>query len=154
MKFGIIDPRSARAEIIDAPDWYTAGKEVGIVAGQTDHGLIVRDKSGGLGYFVYEFGMFVPDQRYCSIGRILIAGSAVLYEFDGEGESMDLGEMPPVVFYGNDEQVENAIAAGHVERPQVKINDVVFWTWPDPPDADIAKRMATQAVDALTGAKK
>jgi len=145
MKFGIIDPRSARAEIIDAPDVWAAGKEVGLELGKTDNGLLARaDRSGGIAYFCYEYAFFVPSdrQRYFIIGRRLFAGGVVLYAFDGEGATMDLEEMPPIIFYGNTEQVQKAIADDLIERPVMKINNVQFWQWPDPPpDADIAARM-------------
>src|SRR5215831_4479312 len=120
MKFGIVDPRTARAEIIEAPDWQTAGKEIGLESGRTDSGMIVRDATGGLAYFCYEFGLFVPtdQQSYFSIlgldRKPLIAGAAVFYAFDAAGETVDLEELPPLLFYRDAHEVEKAIRAGDV----------------------------------------
>jgi hypothetical protein len=144
MKFGIVDPRAARVEIVESPDLWDAAQTVGVISGQTDHGLIVRDASGGIGMFCYEFGLFIPpdEQRYFSVGRLLVAGAAVFYCFDAEGENVDLDEMPPIIFYRDAHQVERAIRADDIDRPQIAVNDVVYWRWPErTTDENIIARM-------------
>jgi hypothetical protein len=133
MKYGIVDPHAARVEIVEAPDLWDAAKTVGVISGRTDHGLIVRDASGGMGMFCYEFGLFVPSdkQRYFSVGSLLVAGAAVFYCFDQEGENVDLHEMPPIIFYRDAHQVERAIRAGDINRPEIAANNVVSWRWPE-----------------------
>jgi hypothetical protein len=144
MKFGVVDPRCIRAELINAPNWADAAKQTGLESGHIDHGMLVRDRDGGIAYFCYQFAMFVPveKQRYFSIGRRLIAGSALIYAFNEAGEERDLVEMPPIIFYRDAAQVEKAIAAGNIDRPTMTINGQQIWAWPQlPDDAGILERM-------------
>jgi len=145
MKFGIVDPHAARVEIVHAKEWPDVAKTLGIESGQTDHGLIVRDASGGLGMFCYEFGLFIKEQRYFSVGRMLVGGAAVFYCFNDMGETVDLHEMPPIIFYRDAHEVERAIRAGDIERPKIAVNDNVLWRWPEPiRDESIVERMREQ----------
>jgi hypothetical protein len=135
MKFGLIDPRRAHAQIVKSKDWLGVAKMVGIESGRTDCGALVRYyRGGGIGYFCYEFGLYVPvdKQHYFSVGNRLVAGAAVLYGFNEAGETVDLGSMPEVVFYRDAHEVEAAIRNGQIERPQIVVNKNVLWRWPDP----------------------
>jgi hypothetical protein len=144
MKFGLVDPRCIRAEIVDVPKWTDAAKQAGLESGQIDHGMLLRDRGGGIAYFCYQFAMFVPveKQRYFSIGRRLIAGAALIYAFNEAGEERDLVKMPPIIFYRDAAQVEKAIAARNIDRPTMTVNDRQIWAWPElPDDAGIVERM-------------
>jgi len=68
---------------------------------------------------VDQFSLFVPpeEQRYFIIGRQLYGGNAVLYGYNEEGESIDLPLMPVVIFISV-AGIEEAIAAGQIDRPQ------------------------------------
>jgi hypothetical protein len=145
MKFGVVDPRCIRAEVIDAPNWADAAKQAGLESGHIDHGMLLRDRDGGIAYFCYEFAMFVPmhKQRYFSIGRRLIAGTALIYAFDQTGTERDLVEIPPVIFYRDAEQVEKAIAAGSLDRPTMIVDGEQHWAWPElSDDAGILARIS------------
>jgi hypothetical protein len=129
VKFGVVDPRSARAEIIDVPDLNDAMKLVKLDTRYIDHGNLIRDRAGGVAYFCYNFALFLPvqEQRYLSIGRRLIGGSIVLYAFDEKGETIDLVALPAITFYRDAAQVERAIANHFVDRPAI----VVGCRWKD-----------------------
>jgi hypothetical protein len=144
MKFGVVDPRCIRAEVIDAPNWTDAAKQAGLESGHIDHGMLRRDGDGGIAYFCCQFAMFMPvsKQRYFSVGRRLIAGSALIYAFNEAGEERDLVKMPPIIFYRDAAQVEKAIAARNIDRPTMTIDGMQIWAWPQwPDDANIVKRM-------------
>ena len=145
MKIGIVDPASLRFDIVDVSDVREAVVQAGLHPDRTDHGLIYRDyRVGGVARICYEFALFVPAQRqrYFSVQHFLCAGPHVLYQFDAEGETVDLTALPPVIFYRDASEVERAIDAQIVERPQMSINNEVLWRWPDPPnDPGMIQRM-------------
>src|SRR5215472_15463364 len=117
MKFGLIDPHNARTEIVEANDWPDVAKTVGLESGRTDYGTLGRyPEGGGIGYFCYEFGLYIPveKQRYFSVGNRLVAGAAVLYGFNEMGETVDLERMPSVIFYRDAHEVEDAIRSGRI----------------------------------------
>ena len=97
-----------------------------------DHGVVVP----GVGIVVYEYGLFVPpnEQHYFSIRTRLYAGNAVLYAFDKMGETVSLArhQVPEIVFMPNAASVERSIELGLVQRPQMAVNGVVTWEWPQP----------------------
>jgi hypothetical protein len=129
---------------VEAANLDEAKRAVGLDPRQVDHGVVWRDlRSGGVSIVVYEFGLFVNQdrQRYFAINNQLFAGTAVLYGFDAAGETVDLRELPPVYFFGNAGEVERAIARRQINRPVLAVNDEVLWRWPEPPPADIAARM-------------
>jgi len=134
MKFFIVAP-PIRAEIVNADEWQDAARSIGLKSGQTEHGLVARfPTGGGIGLFCYEYALRIaPDkQRYFSIGRMLIGGAAVLYQFDAMGETVDFTETPPpVLFYTDAHQVEESIRVGAINRPMVAINNQILWKWPE-----------------------
>ena len=145
MKYGILDPKARTLTYAEAKDAHAAYRLAHLPMGKIDHGVLMRlPHRGGIGYAVYEFGFYVPaaQQSYCSItgtGR-LIAGTALLYEFSEGGRTIDLSEdwrIEPMWFSGQ-EAVEEAIVAGIVPRPEVKLNNDVIWAWPQPVPPDLA----------------
>jgi len=149
MRFGIIDPRTTRAEFVDAADLNEAKIAVGLDPDKVDHGVLWRDlRTGGISIVVYEFSLYLPIDRarYFAIGQSLFIGPAVLYGFDTVGETVDLPEIPPVFFLRDAAEVERAIAARQIIRPTVAINNVIVWRWPEPCwDEGIIQRMKEHA---------
>lgn len=103
----------------------------GLDPGKVDHGMLTRS----IGYVVYEYGLFVPpaDQHYFAIGKTLIAGSAVLYGVNAWGETVNLyrSTIPDIRWFLGANDVEAAIDAGEIVRPETAVNGVVTWRWPD-----------------------
>lgn len=127
MKFGIINPVEAKAEIVDLDDLDAAYAVAGLERGKVDFGSL----SQHLACVVYEFGLFADESiGYFSIGQHLFAGSCVLFACDDEGETVDLEKMPPVKFYGRSAaSVERAIRWRQVQRPETSVNGQVLWKW-------------------------
>jgi hypothetical protein len=129
-RFVVVNPRKRTKEIIECDSVVEAQASVGLYG--VDHGSICR----GLGYCVYEFGMFVPvaEQHYFGIGGHLIAGPAVFYRYDEMGDTVDLrlSELPDVTFYLGVNDVEAAIDRNEVQRPFMAVNGVELWHWPQP----------------------
>ena len=103
----------------------------GLDPDHVDHGMMSRS----IGYVVYEFGLFVPpaEQHYFAIGKQLVAGPAVLYGVNAWGEGVDLWQstIPDVRWFLGANDVEAAIEAGDIIRPETAINGVVTWRWPE-----------------------
>ena len=103
----------------------------GLDPGKVDHGMISRS----IGYVVYEYGLFVPpaEQHYFAIGKTLVAGPAVLYGVNAWGEGVDLWQstIPDVRWFLGANDVEAAIEAGDIIRPQTSVNGLVTWQWPE-----------------------
>lgn len=129
-RFVIVNPREKSVKAIECASVVDAEHEVGLSG--VDHGVIMP----GLGYVVYQFGLFVPahEQHYFGLGGQLIAGPAVFYAFDERGETMNLrlSEFPEVRFFLGVNDVEAAIAREEIMRPGMTINGVVLWEWPQP----------------------
>lgn len=127
MKFGIVKPVEAKAEIEDLPDIHAAYAAAGLESGKIDFGSL----SARMAIVVYEYGLFADEEiGYFSIGGRLFAGSAVIFNTDNEGDTIDLDKMPPVSFFGRSAlSVERAIRDGRVSRPQTAVNGAVLWQW-------------------------
>jgi hypothetical protein len=145
MKFLAIKPRIQKLEWIDAAELRTAEQAIGL--GNVDHGMFWRkDDGNGLAYVVYEFGFYVPptQQSYAAVFGKLIAGNAVVYAFNETGDTVSvLPEMiseGDVVWLPTQQSVEDAIAAGVVQRPIVAVDGQVKWSWPEPAPYDIKPR--------------
>lgn len=136
MKYVTIDPKTRKIETVEAESLHDAERTIGLDPGQTDHGSLGRDSGGGIGYVVFEYGLYVPsaEQSYFGIAGRLIAGAAVLYGFDEAGESVDLmkSTIPDVRFYLGINDVEAAIERGEIARPALTINGSAIWEWPAP----------------------
>jgi len=135
MRFAIVEPGETRWEVIEATSLFTL--EARLRLDTPDHNVLVPAghlPSGvGIGIVVDDFSMFVPpaEQRYFIIGRTLFAGNAVMYGFDKAGETVDLQEVPQVIFISL-AGIEDAIANGQIERPRTTINGEEVWRWPGP----------------------
>lgn len=120
-------------------DLLTAQAAMGLTG--VDHGSF----GSGFGYVVDEFGLYVPRdaQRYLAAGRTLIAGSMVVYAYDLMGKTRDMTESEcqilasAVLFFETYEDVEIAIAVGVVNRPQIAVDGLVVWRWPEARRGDI-----------------
>jgi hypothetical protein len=131
MRYVLINPVLRTATAGDYASLQDAEVAAGLDPGAVDHGMITRS----IGYVVYEFGLFVPpaQQHYFAMGRGLIAGAAVLYGVDAWGESVNLhrSTIPDIRWFLGMNDVEAAIEAGEIIRPETAINGVVTWRWPD-----------------------
>jgi hypothetical protein len=143
MRFGLIIPPSVRVQ--DCEDFESALRAVGLR--ETDHGNV----SDVLAIAVHDTSLFQGDRlKYYSVYGKLFAGNAVLYAFAPSGETVDVRQLPPIVFYRDMAEVERAIDAGAVKRPQMAYGETVYWRWPDPPPSEEAQERASQAmVEAL-----
>ena len=131
MKYVLINPTLRTALSGDYATLQDAEVAAGLDPTKVDHGMISRS----IGYVVYEFGLFVPpaQQHYFAMGRQLIAGASVLYGVDAWGESVNLlrSTIPDIRWFLGVNDVEAAIVAGEIIRPQTAINGAVTWQWPD-----------------------
>lgn len=146
MKFAIIDPQAKAFDRIEAADVVAAYREARLDPMRTDHGtLMLLENDHRVCYVVYEFGFFVPppQQHYCAIGERLIAGRALLYEADRYGRTVNLDDAIgiDVTWFKSADEVEIAIAAGAVIRPELAVNGEVIWAWPQPAPPEFAERV-------------
>lgn len=147
MKYGIIDPEARTVHVVDCDHADDAYRIAGLDSGAVDHGTVTH----GLAIVVSEYGLFEPPERqaYFSIDRQLYAGPAVLYAHDKAGHTVNY-EFAGRWFgawYADADAVEAAIAAGHIDRPQMAYGEHVVWQWPGPrPDMT---QMQAHVTDAL-----
>jgi len=130
-KFGLIrSPGSTSiGQYVDLDD---ALQSVGLNSRQIDFGCLKRpDMTPGISIVVYEFGLKEPpqDQHFFAIGRSLFAGNAVLFAFDDVGSTIDLEQMPPVLFFRDHHEVERSIEEDIIDRPEISVNGRVLWQW-------------------------
>lgn len=130
----IIDPYDAtvRYERVGT-DTYALRNAI-LVTGGLDYGNL----GGGLSIWVYEFGLieYVPGIRFFTLANHqLYAGRAIITGHDEWGESVDVPQgLEPslgVRFLGDLKSTRLAVENGEVDAPQVKVNGIVHWTWPD-----------------------
>ena len=149
MKFGIIKPATRTFDVVEADTIVAAYALAGLDPGKTDHGVAAAlDNKHKVAFVVYEFGFFVPvkEQHYFEMCGRLVAGSALIYECDVYGRTIDLSDEgeaaigTPTWFMSADE-VELAIESGALARPQLAVNGDVLWSWPEPAPPDFAARM-------------
>jgi hypothetical protein len=115
-------------------------RSAGLTPGQVNYDIILPM----LGIVVYEWALFQGEKiRYFSIGKQLFAGPAVLYHVDKDGGiiNLDMGDLPPVMFYGSFDEVEKVIEDGYITRPAIIYGDQILWRWPDP-NGQLALRRA------------
>lgn len=145
MRVGIIDPFKMRCELIEVSTLAKALAAAGLQPEKVDHGTIIRDPGYGcLARVCYEWSLYVPHekQRYFSVGRHLCAGPHVLYRTNDAGVTVNLNDMPPVMFFRDVEQAEVAIESNVIDRPYVAFGDKLLWSWPEPAtDPFILERM-------------
>lgn len=133
MRYAIVEPAESRCEVVEAAELFNVYVRLGL--DRPDHNVLVPAghlPSGvGIAIVVDDFGLHVPPtaQRYFIIGRTLFAGNAVMYGIDKEGETVDLEEIPQVIFV-SPAGIEAAIRAGQIDRPTVMVNGRTVWQWP------------------------
>jgi hypothetical protein len=135
MLFGLIQPAIRRATIADFADIQAAQRSVGLSPGEVDFGGVPTVDERRLHIVVFEFSFFVPAhaQNYFAIGGSPYAGAAVLFASDIDGATIDLAPpLPPIEFFDDAQQFEAAIKLGAVIRPEIKINGMRVWAWPEP----------------------
>jgi hypothetical protein len=153
MKYGSINATSQQMTMIECDSFGEAKRACGI--GNVDFGTLVHTANvGGIQIAVDEFGMFKPagEQVYFAIGRRLFAGNALLFAINGRGETVDLSiselEYVPVRYFEDAHEVERAIAADEIDRPEMCVNGELFWQWPWPrPDFDALAARAMKATE-------
>jgi hypothetical protein len=142
MKYVVVDPAKKTVQTVNLDTFAAAMRTVGLK--NVDHGSLTRH----LAYCVDEYGMYkkTQDQHYFSIGPVLFAGGAVLYEVDDAGETIDIKKEPPVCFYRDANEVERAITLKQIKRPIVAVGNDLIWQWPQPkPDLSaVSTRMANE----------
>ena len=143
MKFGLIKLPDVR--IIDVPGLDAALILAGIPRWTSDLGTV----QDGLAIAVWEWSLFAGGEiNYFSIGKKLYGGNAVLFAYDKKtGRTVDLKGLPAVCFYRDMREVERAIAANQVARPQIGFEGEVFWRWPQPGGREAAERASQIAFE-------
>lgn len=134
MKYSVVDPKARSVITVDAETYQEACMAANLEPGAMDHGVLFRDEDGnGMGIWVYEYSLMVPPAEgyYFSIGPALYCGNAVIYGFDGMGETIDIDKPPPIMFYKSHMEVEAAIQRQEIIRPHTSVNGEVFWEWPN-----------------------
>jgi len=129
-QFIIVDPAKRLVTGARFETLQDAERFAGLNPDEVDHGSHKR----GIGYVVYEFGMFVParEQFYFGLEGRLIAGPAVFYGYDQLGETCNLTEIPEPVWFERVAQIEFAIKHGRIKRPEIRANGKLIWQWPQP----------------------
>ena len=88
MKYYIVVPRTEAIINVRADRIDQAYDSAGLDPLKLDHATLVYDGEGGggIGMFVYEYGLMEPSEHFFICEKNLYAGNAVVYAFDGEGE--------------------------------------------------------------------
>lgn len=138
-QFIIIRPGEKSCERHQFDDLDGARKAAGLDKVGVDFGSLTPRH----GIVVYELGLLKGNPtEYFSIGSALFNGGAVIFATDETGETVDISshELAAVLrnlkFYDSVEDVERAIEARYVRRPQQSINGVVCWEWNKQKDGD------------------
>jgi len=145
--FILINAQQRTVERQDFESFEQALPAVGLQPGQIDFGALTPT----LHLAVYEFGLFQPKKAtsYFHIGRRLYAGNAVMFETDEDGVTvsstsrildptkggaiiaLEDGRATRLRFLTGD-QAETAMQMGEIDRPQMSVNNVLLWQWPEP----------------------
>lgn len=153
MYFLTIRPDKCSLEVVSFPDPRDAVRHIGIDPMRTDHGTLrgyaamltaSKEYPKGLSLIVYEMGLLEKHwEHFFGLKGELYSGSAVVYAFDGSGDTCDI---PPedvewvrdnISFFGSRLVAEAAINMGVVNRPQQSITTFkdgkaiteVMWEW-------------------------
>ena len=144
-----VDPAAKVAERIEVENATHAYAPMRLNPFHLDGGVLFPvEPAGGVAFVVGMFAMYEPAdaQRYFSVGPRLLAGNAVLYQFDGNGQSISFDEelmaqRTVPTWYDTAADVEAAIAAGAIIRPTMTGPEGVIWQWPEPAPPTIAAGM-------------
>lgn len=117
-------------QILERPHLRAALREVGLSSGDVDHGVLQPN----LAYVVAQYGLYAPPdaQHYWSFGQRLVAGNAVLHGFNDQGDTIDTPPAIPQIAWLTGAEAIEACAAGKLMRPEVRVNGVPVWSWPQP----------------------
>lgn len=141
MKFAVVNPFTRTIEEIEADQLRDVEERIAI--GRVDHGSLSRPRENpptpGLGYCVYEYALFADpaEQRYFAIRGRLMAGKAIFYGYDFEGETVDCPASRidgQVTFFQSIDEIEAQIMFGTLVRPEMRVNGQCLWSWPRPID--------------------
>jgi hypothetical protein len=120
--------------MIEASDAWVAQRQIGLE--HVDHGGLLHRN---LSIIVDEFGLRRElNKGYFSIGRLVFSGNAVVYRYDGNGETRDVRPEDLSLLsksytgYTDAAALEMAIAGDLLDRPVMKFNGEVFWQWSPP----------------------
>ena len=130
MKYFLVDAEKQNVRVIECEDLDAAKQIAGLDPIGVDHGTIAE----GWGIVVYEFGLCEPMQYYFATGTShaqLFAGNGVIYQYDTEGETVDVDTATVflIQFFKGIEEVEKAISEGRVHRPYTAINGIKISEW-------------------------
>jgi hypothetical protein len=119
--------------MVEAENLNDVYEQVGLKRHEVDFACIYKSQEWSLNIIVGEFGMFTPVEqaKYFSIGGQLLEGGAIIFRADEGGDTVDMVQVPPVMFYRSHVEVEQAIAKGEIVRPRMSVNGQVVWTWPE-----------------------
>lgn len=130
--FAIIEPRLRRIRTGDFVDYKAAVLDAGLKLGELDFGTVASWPDGrSLSIIVYEYGLLKDKsdpKGYFSFNGRLFNGNAVLFASPALAQHFE-SDCTHFHWYANVDEVEAAIAAGEVARPQSAINGEVFWEW-------------------------
>ena len=125
-RFVHIDPKEQVFKVVygeNPEDVYPPSLARGV-----DHGWLAR----GLAIIVWQHGLLESDGPYFVQNGQLFSGDAIVYAYDGTGETVDV---PPdfgptgTLWLRNRRAVELAISSGVIRRPCVTVDGKVTWEW-------------------------
>lgn len=128
MRFGLVNATQGTVQTSEFDNLREAAWSLGLDMSAVDFGSLSRQ----IHLVVYEFGLRADPRTQCffSVAGQLYAGNAAIFQVDDRGDTVDLSEpLPPIRFLPTVEDVERAISAGEIMRPQIAVNGEVVWQW-------------------------
>jgi hypothetical protein len=140
--FAIVEPRLRCIRTGDFADHYAACIDAGLNLGELDFGTLATWPDGrSLSIIVYEYGLIKSDpEAYFGCEGHLYNGNAVIFQSDQEGNTVNISPnladhfenaCTHFLWFKDPFEVEAAITAGKIARPQSSINGETFWKWGD-----------------------
>jgi hypothetical protein len=131
MRFLHIDPAAKTVTPVEAEGPHEAVPKLTKL--NVDHGVVHQNRERGIGIIVYEYGLCEGEGPYFELMGVLYSGDAVLYGFDAPGDTIDMrpdeDSLITPLWLADKGEVELAIVAGLVARPQSSVNGAVIWEW-------------------------
>jgi hypothetical protein len=132
MRFVLIEPQNCSVKMVDTT-MAEAYQRMGLEPSEVDHGILMPAENDrpGLAVVVYQFSLRVParTQRWWQLGNQLYGGNAVIYAFSKNGVTVNMDLVPPVVFFGNVDAVQEAINKGQLVKPAMYLDNQCIWEW-------------------------
>jgi hypothetical protein len=123
-RFVRIDPTAKTVTAVEAEEAIDAAQT--LKSGEIDFGTVAP----GISIIVWEYGLLEGDGPYFVLDQQLYAGEAILYGYDEAGETVDMPTLAdPPLWLADKTEVELAILAGLVERPESRVNGALIWRW-------------------------